>query len=104
MTNRIENITSQLAVGDSVRRGEVIGNMRPHMGRFVLQLEVRVAGERTDPAPFFDLSGMMNDLDFLTRPMVNFYAGFVTVSDFTIRSTSLGCFCYLPPPFSSTCF
>lgn len=71
------NITPyRFSVGDHVQRGDMLGQMREHMGRYVLELIIYtkcVNGyfETTDPAPFFDLSRMPTC--HLWRPMSNFF-------------------------------
>ncbi|MCL2356295.1 MAG: hypothetical protein FWC70_03910 [Defluviitaleaceae bacterium] len=77
------NMASSVVVGQQVNRGEVIGHMLPHMDRYVLELILHTSenaepvgtgnSRRVNPAPFFDLSGIMDDLDFLSRPMANFF-------------------------------
>jgi len=78
------NMASSVVVGQQVSRGEVIGYMLPHMDRYVLELILHESenaapvgagnSRRVNPAPFFDLSGIMDDLDFLSRPMANFFS------------------------------
>ncbi|MCL2357882.1 MAG: M23 family metallopeptidase, partial [Defluviitaleaceae bacterium] len=78
------NMASQVTVGQQVNRGEVIGHMLPHMDKYVLELILHTSEDaepvgqsnsrRVNPAPFFDLSGIMDDLDFLSRPMANFFS------------------------------
>jgi len=72
-----------LRVGHRVNQGRVIGQMSEHMNRGVLEIELRrsengqlvqVGGGNsvtTNPAPFFDLSGMASG--FLHREMSNFF-------------------------------
>jgi len=72
-----------LRVGHRVSQGRVIGQMSEHMNRGVLEIELRrpengqlvqVGGGNsvtTNPAPFFDLSGMASG--FLHNPMSNFF-------------------------------
>jgi hypothetical protein len=61
-----------MTAGRAVRKGEIIGQMLPYRGRYVLEFILReYGGENINPAPFFDLSKMTFDLDFLSRPMSN---------------------------------
>jgi len=94
------NITTPLTIGDMVQQGEVIGQMQTHMGKYVLELILRESTDNTpvghnnyrrvNPAPFFDLSGIVDNIDFLSRPMANFftrnaeYAG-ITATNYDIR-------------------
>ncbi|MCL2224653.1 MAG: cellulose binding domain-containing protein [Defluviitaleaceae bacterium] len=100
---------SQLSEGDKVEQGAVIAQMRPHLGRYVLELIVQESanGERivsdegnanlTNPSHLFDLSGMMNNLDFLTRPMANFFSDYSTATHFGMDLVDAVSFSYIQP-------
>jgi hypothetical protein len=73
---------SRLTEGRRVRQGEIIGQMLEHRGRYVLEFILRdESNNEINPAPFFDLSGMTFDLDYLTRPMSNFFAGYLSAGN-----------------------
>ena len=75
------NVIGNVSMRDTVWRGDVIGQMLPHSGRYLLELTIReTAGWQVangnftlvNPAPLFDLSGMTSD--FLHLPMSNFFS------------------------------
>jgi len=67
------NVTSaeRIAVGTRIRQGELVGFVREHGGRGVLELELLRSGSLVNPALYFDLSGMSEG--FLGLPMANFF-------------------------------
>ena len=80
-----------------MRRGDVIGQMLKHMDKYVLELILHTAeNQRTNPAPFFDLSGLIDNIDFLSQPMANFFtrnaeeAGISVTSEDTQFAHNLG--------------
>jgi hypothetical protein len=66
---------SRLIEGSRVRQGEIIGQMREHRGRYVLEFIMRDSESAlVNPAPFFALYGMTDE--FLGRPMSNFFTNY----------------------------
>ncbi|MCL2577144.1 MAG: hypothetical protein FWE27_03730, partial [Defluviitaleaceae bacterium] len=78
----------QFEVGSVVKKAEVIARMRKHSNalgdnRTILEIEIHHDGQPIDPAPLFDLSGISMDTDFLSQPMVNFFALNAGTNDIT---------------------
>ena len=60
-----------LTTGDLIRTGDTVGTLREHLGRGVLELEMRQGGQLVNPGLYFDLSGMTES--FLSLPFANFF-------------------------------